>query len=86
MMHFLIDLEDTKDYDGWIAYQQSKLGDLILAKCFHQFEGVECASVHPGFINTNLNRHSSLWQNVTFFFKNFGKMEVGKRSINIHFS
>jgi hypothetical protein len=51
-------LEDTKSYDGWLGYQQSKLGDLLLAKEFHKrFPKVESASLHPRAVMTNIGRH-----------------------------
>jgi hypothetical protein len=29
-------MNDTNDYNSWLAYQQSKLGDILLAKEFHR--------------------------------------------------
>lgn len=50
-------VENTKDYDGWSAYQQSKLGDILLAKEFgKRYPPIETCSVHPGIIGTNLWR------------------------------
>lgn len=51
--------EKNSKYDGWKQYQQSKLGDILLAKEFHRRDGIDAASLHPGFINTNLDRTSS---------------------------
>ena len=68
----------TSPYNGWTQYQQSKLGDLLLAKEFVRRFEIEAASVHPGFINTNLARDSTIWSFVSFAFKNFGKIESAK--------
>ena len=57
------DEENIKAYDTMFAYQQSKLGNILLAKEFvqrHQDDStkkVEAVSVHPGVIDTNLGRH-----------------------------
>jgi hypothetical protein len=49
-------------YDGWKAYQQSKLGDILLPKEFaERYPTLQAASLHQGCINTNISRH-------TFFF------------------
>jgi NAD(P)-dependent dehydrogenase (short-subunit alcohol dehydrogenase family) len=66
---------ETSEYNGWNAYQQSKLGDLLLAKSFVKYHDIESASVHPGFINTNLNRSSTLWQSICFLFRNLTAVE-----------
>ncbi len=63
-LHF----ENTK-YDGWTAYAQSKLANLLHAKSLAkrlEGTGVVAVSVHPGWVRTDLIRHSApLWiQNV----------------------
>ncbi|MCR9159546.1 MAG: SDR family oxidoreductase [Nannocystaceae bacterium] len=65
----VIDLDDlffeTRDYDGWAAYAQSKLANLLHAKALAKSlegTGVTAVSVHPGWVRTNLARHSMpLW-------------------------
>jgi len=57
----------TKDYNPWAAYQQSKLGNILLAKEFHKRYGVESAALHPGVIMTNLSRHLSVTDFLLFF-------------------
>jgi len=60
-----IDLDDLffekREYDGWEAYAQSKLANLMhaqgLAKRL-EGTGVTAVSVHPGWVRTNLARHS----------------------------
>jgi NAD(P)-dependent dehydrogenase (short-subunit alcohol dehydrogenase family) len=48
-------------YDGFLAYQQSKLGNILLAKEFaKRFPGLEAVSLHPGTIHTSLYRDSGL--------------------------
>ena len=64
-----IDLDDLffekREYDGWEAYAQSKLANVLhaqgLAKRL-EGTGVTAVSVHPGWVRTNLARHSMpLW-------------------------
>lgn len=60
--------ESTK-YDGWKAYAQSKLANLLHARELAtrlEGTGVTAVSVHPGWVRTNLARHSMpLWvQNI----------------------
>ena len=52
---------DNEKYDGWKAYAQSKLANLLHAKeLARRWEGtgVTAVSVHPGWVRTNLARHS----------------------------
>ena len=64
-----IDLGDlhfeSRPYDGWTAYAQSKLANLLHAKELSrrlEGSGVTAVSVHPGWVRTNLARHSMpLW-------------------------
>jgi NAD(P)-dependent dehydrogenase (short-subunit alcohol dehydrogenase family) len=56
-----IDFDDLhferKKYDGWEAYAQSKLANLLHAKQLAtrvKGEGVVAVSVHPGWVRTNL--------------------------------
>jgi NAD(P)-dependent dehydrogenase (short-subunit alcohol dehydrogenase family) len=60
-----IDLADlnwsTREYDGWAAYAQSKLANLLHAKALAKRladTGVTAVSVHPGWVRTDLMRHS----------------------------
>lgn len=50
-----------RKYDGWTAYAQAKLANLLhaqeLAKRL-EGTGVTVASVHPGWVRTNLSRHT----------------------------
>jgi len=67
-----IDLEaitrvDPKAYDGWRRYQQSKLGDILLAKQFPlEFPHLKACAVHPGVVRTKLGRHMSVWTLLKF--------------------
>ncbi len=61
-----IDFDDLhfrrRRYDGWTAYAQSKLANLLHAKeLARRLEGtgVTVVSVHPGWVRTNLIRHSA---------------------------
>jgi NAD(P)-dependent dehydrogenase (short-subunit alcohol dehydrogenase family) len=58
-----IDFEDLqferRAYDGWTAYAQSKLANLLHAKALAKRlsgTGVTAVSVHPGWVRTNLIR------------------------------
>lgn len=60
-----IDFEDLhferRKYDGWVAYGQSKLANLLHAKQLSKRlagSGVTAVSVHPGWVRTNLIRES----------------------------
>lgn len=60
-----IDLEDLqyerRPYDGWEAYAQSKLANLLHARGLAkrlQGTGVVAVSVHPGWVRTDLAKHS----------------------------
>lgn len=52
-------------YDGWEAYAQSKLANLLHARHLArllQGTGVTCVSVHPGWVRTQLMQHTlPLW-------------------------
>jgi NAD(P)-dependent dehydrogenase (short-subunit alcohol dehydrogenase family) len=60
-----IDLEDLqferRPYDGWVAYNQSKLALVIYARHLArrlQGTGVSVFSTHPGWIRSNLVKHT----------------------------
>jgi len=60
-----IDLDDlnfeTRKYDGWVSYGQSKLANVLFAKEFDRLyakEGVRACSLHPGFVQSNLMQHT----------------------------
>jgi NAD(P)-dependent dehydrogenase (short-subunit alcohol dehydrogenase family) len=65
----VIDFDDLhferRKYDGWSAYAQSKLANLLHARGLARRldgTGVTAVSVHPGWVRTNLARHSMpLW-------------------------
>lgn len=54
---------DQRPYDPWLAYGQSKTGNILLAVEAHRrwsAEGITANAVHPGAIfETNLSRHMS---------------------------
>ncbi len=81
-----IDLEDLnferRKYDGWEAYAQSKLANVLHARHLAkrlQGTGVTAVSVHPGWVRTKLMRHSlPIWmQNYVLrpMFRVFGMIE-----------
>lgn len=52
---------DEREYDGWAAYAQAKLANLLHARELAKRldgTGVTAVSVHPGWVRTNLIRHS----------------------------
>jgi NAD(P)-dependent dehydrogenase (short-subunit alcohol dehydrogenase family) len=60
-----IDFDDPnferRKYEGWEAYAQSKLANVLHAKSLAKRlagTGVTAVSVHPGWVRTNLIRHS----------------------------
>lgn len=60
-----IHLEDlnyeSRKYDGWEAYAQSKLANVLHAKELAkrlEGSGVTAVSVHPGWVRTNLAKHT----------------------------
>lgn len=58
---------DESSYIPRSRYQQSKLGDILLAKQFaKQYPHLVAYSVHPGGVKTNLGRHMTLGQKLRF--------------------
>lgn len=54
-------LNNFTGYDGWKSYQQSKLGNILLAKEFKKrYSNIEAVSLHPGTIYTNLYRETGI--------------------------
>jgi NAD(P)-dependent dehydrogenase (short-subunit alcohol dehydrogenase family) len=55
----------NRKYNGWDAYAQSKLANVLHAKKLAQIlegSGVTAVSLHPGWVRTNLAKHSMpLW-------------------------
>ncbi len=61
---------DESDYNTTLRYQQSKLGNILLAKQFNkQYPGITSVSVHPGVVKTNLSRHMSFGKKLLFMIK-----------------
>src|ERR1700675_812496 len=59
-----IDLQDPNfertPYDPWVAYGRSKTANILFAVAFdrrHRGNGIRAAAVHPGGIQTELDRH-----------------------------
>jgi NAD(P)-dependent dehydrogenase (short-subunit alcohol dehydrogenase family) len=59
-----VDLEDPNfertPYDPWVAYGRSKTANILFAVAFdrrHRGNGIRAAAVHPGGIQTELDRH-----------------------------
>jgi NAD(P)-dependent dehydrogenase (short-subunit alcohol dehydrogenase family) len=59
-----VDLEDPNfertPYDPWVAYGRSKTANILFAVAFdrrHRGNGIRAVAVHPGGIQTELDRH-----------------------------
>ena len=70
-------MDNTADYDSWKAYQQSKLGNILIAREFQKrYAHLEAVALHPGSIATNLTRSTGLvsvvklsWRMLPYFWK-----------------
>lgn len=61
---------DESNYNPRLRYQQSKLGDILLAKYFNDaYPHLQAVSVHPGAVKTNLGRHLTLSQKLAFILR-----------------
>lgn len=61
---------DKENYNTRLRYQQSKLGNILLAKYFNKNYGhLTAVSVHPGVVKTNLGRHMSFGTKMLFIIK-----------------
>lgn len=52
---------ENRKYDGWVSYAQSKLANVLHAKHLAkrlEGTGVTAVSVHPGWVRTELMRHT----------------------------
>ncbi len=69
---------DSRKYDGWEAYAQSKLANLLHARGLAKRldgTGVTAVSVHPGWVRTNLARNTMpVWVQNTLMRPIFGLM------------
>jgi len=76
---------DFEGYDGWAAYQQSKLGNVLLPKEFaKRYPNIEAVSLHPGAIATNLSRHTNVCGIMKFFLFNMRELiknNTGKKGM-----
>lgn len=62
---------DEANYISRRRYQQSKLGNILLAKEFtRRYPHMKAVSVHPGGVKTNLGRHMTTGQKIAFVLKN----------------
>ncbi len=61
---------DESDYVSRWRYQQSKLGNILLAREFgRRYPDMPAVSVHPGGVKTNLGRHMTIGQKMLFVLK-----------------
>ena len=71
------DLNFSKKYNGWIAYSNSKLMNLLFNyKISRLYQGkINCYAIHPGWLNTNFgnNNKSILRKLLNFVRKLFAK-------------
>lgn len=62
---------DSSNYNTQLRYQQSKLGNILLAKQFAiEYPHLTSVSVHPGLVKTNLGRNSTFTQLLLFTLAN----------------
>lgn len=62
---------DKENYNPRFRYQQSKLGNILLAKQFAiEYPHLLSVSVHPGLVSTNLSRNINFLQKLVFMFSN----------------
>ncbi|MEO0338233.1 MAG: SDR family NAD(P)-dependent oxidoreductase [Bacteroidota bacterium] len=62
---------DASNYNTQLRYQQSKLGNILLAKQFYKsYPHLEAASVHPGVVSTNLGRNFTTMQKLLLILRN----------------
>jgi len=60
---------EKRSYGRWSAYGQSKLANILFAREFNKrysAEGIKAYSLHPGAINTELQRHMPSFVNAVF--------------------
>lgn len=61
---------DEANYNTTLRYQQSKLGNILLAKHFNEkYTHLKAVSVHPGIVKTNLSRHMTVEKKIAFILK-----------------
>ena len=61
---------DPATYHPRRRYQQSKLGDILLAKYFDtHYPDLQAVSVHPGVVKTSLGRYMPLGKKLVFILK-----------------
>ena len=61
---------DESNYNTILRYQQSKLGNILLAKYFNEhYSNIVSVAVHPGIVKTNLGRHMPLSKKLLFMVK-----------------
>lgn len=59
------DLNSEQSYDPAVAYDQSKLANVLFTKKLaRELQGTDviCSAVHPGVVNTEIGRHMSLYK------------------------
>lgn len=69
----LTDLENKKNYNGWRAYCNSKLLNILFTYEFKKrFPEIKCNAYHPGFINSNFgNNNNNMFRHVINLLKFF---------------
>jgi NAD(P)-dependent dehydrogenase (short-subunit alcohol dehydrogenase family) len=56
-----INFSDGKTYDPWLSYDQSKTANILFTKeLSKRHPKLVALAVHPGAINTNHARHTSM--------------------------
>jgi retinol dehydrogenase-13 len=78
----VVDFEDvnfeTRAYDGWTAYAQSKLSNLLFAReMAKRHPSVKTVSVHPGFVESNLMKGNAVFLALISPVMTFGMCRIG---------
>ena len=72
-------MDDTSKYNPFSAYQQSKMGNIVLAKEFlKRYEGMEAVSLHPGVISSKIGRNMTLLSMLPLYISLIGKFLTGR--------
>ena len=78
----LNDINFSKNYNGWIAYCNSKLMNILFNYKINRVydSSINCYAVHPGWLNTNFGNNN---QSSLRFLLNFARDKFAKEPSNV---
>ena len=78
----LNDINFSKNYNGWIAYCNSKLMNILFNYKINRVydNSINCYAVHPGWLNTNFGNNN---QSSLRFLLNFARDKFAKEPSNV---